>query len=119
MVYKARKKVTTKRILSAENIFRKSGITFNVYETDEPNEDEKLIPFDIIPRIISSKEWKKIEDGISQRVKALNLFLVDIYNTQKILKDKILPKELILNNKAFLPQMLGLLFQIYMHIYQA
>ena len=52
-------KNTPKRILSAENIFRKSGITFNVYETDESNEDEKLIPFDIIPRIISSKEWKK------------------------------------------------------------
>jgi uncharacterized circularly permuted ATP-grasp superfamily protein len=112
------KKSLQKRILSAENIFRKSGITFNVYETDESNEDEKLIPFDIIPRIISSKEWKKIEDGISQRVKALNLFLVDIYNSQKILKDKILPKELILNNKAFLPQMLGIKVpnNIYAHI---
>lgn len=112
------KKSLQKRILAAENIFRKTGITFNIYESDGINEGEKLIPFDIIPRIISSKEWKKIEDGISQRVKALNLFLVDIYNSQKILKDKILPKELILNNKAFLPQMLGIKVpkNIYAHI---
>ena len=106
-----------KRISLAENIFRTSGITFNTYVNDE-KADERVIPFDIIPRIISRKEWEGIELGIIQRVHALNIFLQDIYSNQKILKNKIIHKELIFNNDSFLPQMIGIKIpkNIYSHI---
>mgnify|MGYP002885287480 FL=1 len=89
--------------IKAEELFRKVGITFNVYGEDEA--EERLIPFDLMPRIIDSKEWSFIERGISQRLIALNMFLEDIYSKQIIVKENIIPSKLINNNAAFLPQM--------------
>ena len=89
--------------IKAEELFRKVGITFNVYGEDEA--EERLIPFDLMPRIIDSKEWKLIEKGITQRLIALNMFLEDIYSKQNIVKENIIPSKLINNNAAFLPEM--------------
>jgi uncharacterized circularly permuted ATP-grasp superfamily protein len=89
----------------AENIFRKTGITFAVYGHEESS--EKLIPFDIIPRIISGCEWRKLAQGIEQRVLAINAFLDDIYHKQEIIKAGRIPRELIDRNEAFLPEMIG------------
>ncbi|MEO6395991.1 MAG: circularly permuted type 2 ATP-grasp protein [Devosia sp.] len=90
----------------AEGIFRRLGITFAVYGSNEGT--EKLIPFDIIPRIISALEWRKLSKGIEQRVRALNAFLHDIYHRQEILKAGRVPEKLILGNSAFCPEMMGL-----------
>jgi uncharacterized circularly permuted ATP-grasp superfamily protein len=90
----------------AESIFRRLGITFAVYGSEEGT--EKLIPFDVIPRIISAIEWRKLSKGIEQRVRALNAFLHDIYHRQEILKAGRVPEKLILQNSAFLPEMMGL-----------
>ncbi|MDP5359782.1 MAG: circularly permuted type 2 ATP-grasp protein, partial [Paracoccaceae bacterium] len=81
------------------------GITFNVYGQDDA--EERLIPFDLVPRILSNGEWSKLSKGIDQRVRAINAFLHDIYNRQEILRAGIVPIELIANNDAFLPQMIG------------
>ena len=89
--------------IKAEELFRKVGITFNVYGEDEA--EERLIPFDLMPRIIDSKEWNLIEKGITQRLIALNMFLEDIYSKQKIVKENIIPSKLINDNAAFLPEM--------------
>jgi uncharacterized circularly permuted ATP-grasp superfamily protein len=89
----------------AEAIFRKLGITFAVYGSEEGT--EKVIPFDVIPRIIAADEWRRLSLGIEQRVKALNAFLYDIYHDQEILKAGIVPSDLILKNKAFCPPMMG------------
>jgi uncharacterized circularly permuted ATP-grasp superfamily protein len=90
----------------AEAIFRKLGITFAVYGSEEGT--EKVIPFDVIPRIIAAQEWRKLSKGIEQRVKALNAFLYDIYHRQEILKAGRIPETLILQNSAFAPEMMGL-----------
>ena len=90
----------------AEGIFRRLGITFAVYGSSEAT--EKIIPFDVIPRIISAIEWRKLSKGIEQRVRALNAFLHDIYHRQEILKAGRIPEKLILNNSAFCPEMMGL-----------
>ncbi|MGV8938048.1 MAG: circularly permuted type 2 ATP-grasp protein [Allorhizobium sp.] len=89
----------------AENIFRKTGITFAVY--GHADSAEKLIPFDIIPRIISAREWRKLALGIEQRVLALNAFLDDIYHKQEIIRAGRIPRELIEKNVTFLPEMIG------------
>src|ERR1700709_1892351 len=89
----------------AENIFRKTGITFAVY--GHADSSEKLIPFDIIPRIISGREWRKLAQGIEQRVIALNAFLDDIYHKQEIIRAGRVPRELIEKNIAFIPEMIG------------
>ena len=89
--------------VKAEELFRKVGITFNVYGEDEA--EERLIPFDLMPRIIDSKEWSLIEKGITQRLIALNMFLEDVYSKQNIVKENIIPSKLINNNAAFLPEM--------------
>jgi uncharacterized circularly permuted ATP-grasp superfamily protein len=90
----------------AEGIFRRLGITFAVYGSEEGV--EKLIPFDVIPRIISAQEWRKMSKAIEQRVRALNAFLYDIYHRQEILKAGRVPERLILQNSAFAPEMMGL-----------
>ncbi len=90
----------------AESLFRRLGITFAVYGSNEGT--EKLIPFDIIPRIVSAIEWRRLSKGIEQRVRALNAFLHDIYHRQEILKAGRVPEKLILNNSAFCPEMMGL-----------
>ncbi|MEL7211445.1 MAG: circularly permuted type 2 ATP-grasp protein [Pseudomonadota bacterium] len=89
----------------AEDVFRLMGITFNVYGRSEA--EERLIPFDIIPRIISAREWQKLSRGIEQRVRAINAFLHDIYHRQEIIRAGRIPKEMIARNDAFLPQMIG------------
>ena len=89
----------------AQELFRLTGITFNVYGRAEA--EERLIPFDIIPRIISGNEWRKLSRGIEQRVRAINAFLYDIYHNREIIKAGRIPEEMIANNEAFLPQMIG------------
>ncbi len=89
----------------AEEVFRLMGITFNVYGRHEA--EERLIPFDIIPRIIAAREWQKLSRGIEQRVRAINAFLHDIYHRQEIVRAGRIPKEMIAQNEAFLPQMIG------------
>ena len=89
----------------AEAFFRRTGITFNVYGQEDA--EERLIPFDLVPRIISGREWTKLAKGIDQRVRAINAFLHDIYNRQEILRAGVVPVELISQNEAFLPQMIG------------
>ena len=89
----------------AEELFRLTGITFNVYGRDEA--EERLIPFDIIPRIMSGAEWRKLCRGIEQRVRAINQFLYDIYHRQEIVRAGRIPAEMIERNEAFLPQMCG------------
>ena len=77
----------------AEAFFRRTGITFNVYGAEDA--EERLIPFDLVPRILSNTEWTKLAKGIDQRVTAINAFLHDIYNRQEILRAGIVPKKLI------------------------
>ena len=89
----------------AENVFRRTGITFAVYGDEEA--DERLIPFDIVPRVISGSEWRRLAQGIEQRVIAINAFLDDIYHRQEIIKAGRIPVELISQNEAFLPEMIG------------
>jgi uncharacterized circularly permuted ATP-grasp superfamily protein len=90
----------------AEVMFHRLGITFAVY--GEQSGGERLIPFDIIPRIIPAADWQVLERGLVQRVKALNLFLQDIYHEQAILKDGLIPAEKVLTNGQFRPVMQGL-----------
>jgi uncharacterized circularly permuted ATP-grasp superfamily protein len=90
----------------AEGLFRRLGITFAVYGSNEGA--EKLIPFDVIPRIIAASEWRRLQRGIVQRVRALNAFLYDVYHRQEILRAGRVPEALILQNSAFCPEMMGL-----------
>ncbi|MBC7455130.1 MAG: circularly permuted type 2 ATP-grasp protein [Massilia sp.] len=100
----------------AELIFRRVGITFAVYGDDAGS--ERLIPFDIIPRVIDSAEWAQLQAGLVQRVTALNMFLHDIYHGQNILKAGLIPPEQILQNAQYRPAMQGvnLASDIYAHI---
>ncbi|MCO6050669.1 circularly permuted type 2 ATP-grasp protein [Mesorhizobium sp. RP14(2022)] len=93
------------KMRDAERVFRKTGITFAVY--GEEDAAERLIPFDIVPRIISGAEWRRLTLGIEQRVQAINAFLDDIYHRQEILRAGRIPKDLIARNAAFLPEMIG------------
>jgi len=105
-----------KKSREAEAFFRRTGITFNVYGQQEAA--ERLIPFDIVPRIISAGEWRRLERGIEQRVRAINALLHDLYHRQEILRSGRLPVDLIANNGAFLPKMIGVTppGDIYTHI---
>lgn len=94
------------RQISAERAMLAMGITFNVYSEGEGT--ERTMPFDILPRILPGTEWQRLEKGLKQRIEALNLFLHDVYNDQKILKDKVVPRELIESSKSFLKPCLGL-----------
>jgi uncharacterized circularly permuted ATP-grasp superfamily protein len=93
----------------AEMIFRRVGITFAVYgDKDEDGAGtERLIPFDLIPRIIPAHEWRSMQQGLVQRVNALNMFIHDVYHEQNILKAGLIPSEQILNNAQYRPEMLG------------
>ena len=90
---------------AAERALMQMGITFNVY--GESAGTEKIFPFDLVPRIVSATEWDRIERGLKQRIKALNLFIDDLYHGQRILKDGVLPKEIVLASKAFRQQCKG------------
>jgi uncharacterized circularly permuted ATP-grasp superfamily protein len=94
-----------RKATEAETLFRRTGITFAVYGDESAG--ERLIPFDIIPRIISAAEWRRLSIGIEQRVRALNAFMYDIYHRQEIIKAGRIPEELIVNNSAFVPEMIG------------
>ena len=104
----------------AEVIFRNVGITFAVYgdKDEDGSGTERLIPFDLIPRIISASEWKRMEAGLVQRVQALNQFLHDIYHEQNILRAGVIPREQIEANAQFRPEMVGVEVpnRIYSHI---
>ena len=89
----------------AETNFRKTGITFNVYGEDEA--EERLIPFDMVPRIIDAGEWRRLSRGIEQRVSALNSFMHDLYHRQEIVRAGRLPERLLRHNEAWLPNMVG------------
>ena len=90
----------------AETAFRKTGITFNVYGEDEA--EERLIPFDMVPRIVTASEWRRLSRGIEQRVRALNAFLYDLYHRQEIIRAGRIPERLFRNNAAWLPEMVGM-----------
>ena len=104
----------------AEMIFRRVGITFAVYGTKDEDGagTERLIPFDLIPRIIPSHEWRDMERGLRQRVTALNRFIHDVYHDQEIIKAGLVPAEQVFKNAQFRPEMMGVDVpgNIYSHI---
>lgn len=104
-----------KRQLAAAT-FLNQGITFTVYSGDEGT--ERIFPFDLIPRIIPEKEWEMIQAGLVQRIQALNLFLHDVYHDQRIIKEGIIPREVIESAKHFRPEFIGFDVpkDIYIHI---
>jgi uncharacterized circularly permuted ATP-grasp superfamily protein len=95
----------SRRAVAAEQALYNYGITFTVYS--ETSTIDRILPFDPIPRLIAAEEWRHIEAGVVQRVTALNLLLDDLYHDQKILKDGILPADLILGNTNYRPSMRG------------
>src|SRR5210317_116752 len=95
-----------RRQQSAEKALLQMGITFSVYGDEQGT--ERIFPFDIVPRIIPQNEWAEIEAGLKQRIKALNMFIDDLYHDQKILKDGIIPEELVLSASGYRPECIGL-----------
>src|SRR6202166_2090883 len=91
---------------AAERLLLQMGITFNVY--GDSAGAERIFPFDLIPRIVRAEEWEWIERGLKQRIHALNEFIDDIYHDQKILKDKVIPEEVIRSATSFRPQCIGI-----------
>jgi uncharacterized circularly permuted ATP-grasp superfamily protein len=89
----------------AELLFRRIGITFAVY--GDKDAEERIIPFDIIPRILTSAEWKLLRRGLEQRVKALNLYIGDVYGGREALRAGIIPEDLVFGNPVFRPEMAG------------
>lgn len=102
---------------ASELAIQTMGITFRVYN-DEEGSIDRAWPFDIIPRMIDKKEWNTIEVGLKQRVKALNLFINDLYNDQNIIKDGVFPAHLLDKSKNFLPECKGITppFGVWAHI---
>ena len=102
--------------MEADLLFRRVGITFAVYGNNAGT--ERLIPFDIIPRIIPAKEWTQLRKGLTQRVQALNMFIHDIYHEQHIVKSGVIPAEQIFHNAQYRPEMQGISVtsDIYAHI---
>jgi len=100
----------------AEHFFRRIGITFAVY--GDPEAQERLIPFDVIPRIIAAPEWQILERGLQQRVKAINAYIKDVYGRREILKAGIVPEDLVFQNPVFRPEMNGqkVPHDIYVHV---
>jgi uncharacterized circularly permuted ATP-grasp superfamily protein len=100
----------------ADTLFRRLGITFAVYGNDDGV--ERLIPFDVIPRILAADEWQTVATGVCQRVRALNAFLADMYNEQQMIRAGRIPATLVLNNPGFRPEALGLELPrgVYVHV---
>src|SRR5882757_5229280 len=92
----------------AEMIFRRVGITFAVYgaKDEDGSGTERLIPFDLIPRVIPAHEWEEMERGLRQRVTALNRFIHDVYHEQEIIRAGIVPADQIFKNAQFRPEMM-------------
>ncbi len=95
--------VISRRRAEADSLFHRVGITFAVYGEDEGT--ERLIPFDVVPRVMAADEWRLLETGLKQRVRALNAFLHDVYHEQEILKAGVIPAEVILCNTQYRPEM--------------
>ena len=108
--------VLRSRHAQAEYLFRRIGITFAVYGEGEST--ERLIPFDILPRLLARREWNKLELGLTQRVKALNMFLCDLYGQRDILRAGAIPEDIVYRNPFFRPEMCGwrVPHDIYVHI---
>ena len=108
--------IVERKRVEADLVFRRVGITFAVYGSDAGT--ERLIPFDIIPRIIPAAEWAQLQKGLKQRVQALNLFIHDIYHAQHIVKAGIIPPEQVFNNAQYRPEMqnISVASDIYAHI---
>jgi uncharacterized circularly permuted ATP-grasp superfamily protein len=104
------------RRAEAELLFRRIGITFAVY--GDVDAEERIIPFDIIPRVLTRAEWARLARGLEQRVKALNAFLTDVYGNREIVRAGLVPEDLIFRNPYFRPEMAGLKLphNIYVHI---
>ena len=92
------------RASDAEHELFNLGITFTVYS--EKDAIDRILPFDVIPRVMTAREWKRVEAGVVQRVRALNLFLWDVYHDQRILKDGTVPSALVLGNANYRPEMI-------------
>jgi uncharacterized circularly permuted ATP-grasp superfamily protein len=105
-----------RRLEEAEAIFRRIGITFAVY--GEGGDPERLIPFDLLPRIFTAQEWRRLDKGIRQRARALNAFLHDIYHRGEIIRAGIVPAEIIYQNSAYRPEMVDFTppGRVYSHI---
>jgi uncharacterized circularly permuted ATP-grasp superfamily protein len=105
-----------RRRREADILFRRIGITFAVY--GEADAQERLIPFDVIPRVLSAAEWTLLHSGLEQRVKAINAYINDIYGSREILRAGVLPEELVFQNPVFRPEMNGqrVPHDIYVHI---
>ncbi|MEL0099630.1 MAG: circularly permuted type 2 ATP-grasp protein [Opitutae bacterium] len=95
----------SERRQQADSSFLEHGITFTVY--GDEGGTERIFPFDLIPRVIPASEWKLVESGLKQRIIALNLFLNDIYHERKIIKDGIIPEEIVNSSKNYRPEMVG------------
>ncbi|MEM9903555.1 MAG: circularly permuted type 2 ATP-grasp protein, partial [Cyanobacteria bacterium P01_D01_bin.44] len=95
-----------KRQQTAQNTLFRLGVTFNVYSDNQGT--ERIFPFDLVPRVVAYSEWAWLERGLKQRIEALNCFLHDIYNAQNILKDGVLPREVVESAPGFLKPCLGL-----------
>jgi len=100
----------------AEHFFRRIGITFAVYGDAEAQ--ERLIPFDVIPRILAASEWETLRRGLEQRVKAINAYIKDVYNRREILRAGVVPEDLVFQNPVFRPEMNGqkVPHDIYVHV---
>jgi uncharacterized circularly permuted ATP-grasp superfamily protein len=94
------------RQLAADRALIQAGITFNVY--GESAGVEKTLPFDLVPRIVDATEWQRIERGLTQRIRALNLFIDDLYHDRKIIKDGAVPMDIISSSKGFREQCVGI-----------
>jgi uncharacterized circularly permuted ATP-grasp superfamily protein len=94
-----------RRAADAERDLLERGITFTVYS--DATAIDRILPFDLIPRVITADEWRTLETGVIQRVRALNLFLYDVYHERKILADGVVPRELVLGNAAYREAMIG------------
>jgi len=94
-----------RRASAAERELYNLGITFTVYT--EADAIDRILPFDVLPRLISTSDWDIIERGVKQRIETINLFLHDIYHDQKILKDKVIPRKLVLGNDNYRKEMVG------------
>lgn len=101
---------------TADTLFLQGGVTFSVYSDNRGV--EKIFPFDLIPRVIPGEEWRGLSRGLVQRMRALNLFLADVYGPQRILRDGVLPRELVLGSKGYLPQVEGVTPRggVYVHV---
>src|SRR3984885_6353745 len=109
-------KALRSRAADAERDLLERGITFTVYS--DATAIDRILPFDLIPRVITAQEWRILEAGVTQRVRALNLFLYDVYHDRKILADGVVPRELVLGNAGYCQAMIGFdpPFSTYVHV---